>query len=87
MELQRIRPWLLAAEADAVLPVISAGDLEAAAKKFKADTGLGADRIHPRVYADATPGVQVAIVRLLAVAEEYLCWPQQIQLLSCALLA
>ncbi len=48
------RPWLsLSVEADEELPPITEEDVRAAGMRFKLDTGLGVDRIHPRTWSTA----------------------------------
>ena len=85
-DLQQLQPWLDEPGDDEQLPDITAANVEESCRKFKANTGLGADKVHPRVYSDASQEIRQATADLLMSVERSLCWPQQIQLLLCILL-
>ena len=80
---QSIRPWfsLEDEEEGEHLGEVTGRQVYEASRKFKASTGLGVDRINPRLYGQVCEAGQEAIAGVVNHVERKLQWPAQVNLL------
>ncbi len=86
LELQSLSPWMRDPACDAALHPLDEEQIRVAALSFPVATGLGADRMHPRIFANVDASTRSAVAVLLESVERSILWPAQVDLLVCAMI-